>query len=220
NNDVVLPEETLIQMVQYMDSSPLVGVAGATLVDTEGSLQSSFADVLTPGAALSEALLLAPIMRRRRQRDRGECSGDRALDVGYVSGAFLMIRRETVEQIGLMDERFDFYSEEMDWCARARQAGWRVVTLPGVRAVHHHGATAQSHRSRFLRLRLESRRRFLGKHYGRTAAWCYRVSVVVGGLLLLLRSLFPGGGRSRSQRAADAAAGISWALTRKRLWPP
>jgi GT2 family glycosyltransferase len=221
NNDVLMPADALAQMLKFMESRPQVGVAGAMLVDVEGKQQPSSADVLTPGAALSEALLLAAILRRRKgQKAREDPGDDRPLGVGYVSGAFFMIRRDTVEQIGLLDERFDFYGEEMDWCARAHQAGWRVVTLPGVQVVHHHGATTQTDRRRFVGLRLEGRRRFLDKHYGRAAAWCYRAAAAIGGLLLLLRSMFPGGGRSRSQRAVDAFAGISWALTRKKLWPP
>jgi GT2 family glycosyltransferase len=80
-------------------------------------------------------------------------------EVDAISGAFLLIRREVIDQIGLLDEQFFMYCEDEDWCWRAKQAGWRVIYHPGVRVHHWKGGTTRRrpfamiyhwHRSIFL----------------------------------------------------------------------
>jgi len=224
NNDVLVPPDALRGLAELMDSRPEVGVAGASLVDANGNRQRSYGTTLTLGKALADELHLTTLLQRLRALPApGADSADAGPDwreVDYVSGAFFAIRREVLDAVGLLDERFDFYSEEMDWCARARAVGWQVVMVLDIHPVHHHGATAQSDARRFIALRLESRRRFLEKYHGRAAACCYRAAVVVGALPLFVRSLFPGGGRSRSQRLMAATSGLAWALRGRELWPP
>ena len=70
-------------------------------------------------------------------------SPDRTHEVDAVSGAFLMIRRKVVEQIGLLDERFFMYGEELDWCLRAKRAGWTVMYYPDAQIVHYKGESTK-----------------------------------------------------------------------------
>lgn len=224
NNDVLVPPDALRGLAEFMDSRPEVGVAGASLVDANGNRQRSYGTTLTLAEALADELHLTTLLRRLPALPApGADSADAGPDwreVGYVSGAFFAIRREVLDAVGLLDERFDFYSEEMDWCVRARAEGWKVATLKRVSAVHHHGATARSKAELFHAVRLESRRRFLEKYHGPLASLAYRAAAGIGALALMLRSAFPGGGRSRSQRFRTAVSALSWAFRGRQPWPP
>ncbi|MCG6534510.1 MAG: glycosyltransferase, partial [Syntrophales bacterium LBB04] len=64
------------------------------------------------------------------------------VDVDWVSGACMVVRREAMEQVGFLDERFFLYWEDADWCARMRQKGWKVVYFPEPRVVHYVGGSS------------------------------------------------------------------------------
>jgi len=92
---------------------------------------------------------------------------DRAMDVDSVCGACLLIRRVVIERIGLLDERFFMYGEDLDWCMRAREAGWTVRYEPSIVVQHQHGAAS---RQRPLRTTIHFFRAmdlFYRKHYVR-----------------------------------------------------
>ena len=90
---------------------------------------------------------------------------DVPIEVDAVCGACLLIRRQVVEQVGLLDERFFLYGEDLDWCLRTRQAGWTVRYEPGIVVQHQHGAAS---RKRALRTTFHFFRAmdlFYRKHY-------------------------------------------------------
>lgn len=223
NNDALVPLYALRAAVAFMEAVPTVGIAGAHLVDIEGNPEQSSGDIPTPAGTLADQVHFSTLLGWLRPLHAiGRRSQRHFLhprEVGYVSGAFLVIREETLRQIGLLDERFDFYYEEVDWCARARAAGWQVVSMPALRVLHHHGQDTHPPANGLHAVGLESRRRFLEKHYGRLAARAYRAAVPLGAFMLLLRSLLPGGA-PRSQRFAIALSDLSWSLRGRQTWPP
>ena len=106
--------------------------------------------------------------------DRGLCP-HRAGDVHWVTGAALMARREAVEQVGPLDEGFFMYSEELDWCRRFREAGWRVVYLPTARIVHYVGKSSeQVLPARHIHFQT-SKVRYFRKYYGPATAEVLRL---------------------------------------------
>jgi len=117
-----------------MDTNPAVGITSCKLFNQEGTLQYScraFPSVfqqlfnrIVPSAAIVSNYLL-------RNRDHTVL-----FDVDWLLGAFLLIRRKTLEDIGSFDERFFLYFEDVDFCYRAKQAGWRVVYNPKAVATH------------------------------------------------------------------------------------
>jgi GT2 family glycosyltransferase len=217
NNDVLVPPDALRCAVQFMDAHPEVAVAGASLVDVDGRAQPSSGDILTPLRALAEELHVNTLLRRwltSRRARHPDAGRTRTWEpVGYVSGAFFMIRRKSVEQIGILDERFEFYCEEMDWCARAAANGWEIALLTDLVVTHHHGGTTAADPPRFQAMLAESRFRFLRKHYGRTAAALLRASAAAGAIALLVRWALPlGRDQRRPGRLAVAACRLCWAL--------
>lgn len=112
---------------------------------------------------------------------------DRLAEVDAVTGAFMMVRREAVEQVGLLDERFWMYGEDLDWAKRIKDAGWRVVYNPVAEALHVKGVSSRQN----PRARREFYRAmpiFYYKHYrNNTPFWLH---------LLVMAGLAVRGGRS------------------------
>lgn len=169
NPDTEVVGDALGEMVAYMDAHQRVGALGPQLLYPGGQVQSSrrrFPDLRT---AYVESTFIQPwfadsrILRRYYVLD---ASDDEILAVDWLVGACLLLRREALEEVGTLDERFFMYSEELDWCYRAKKAGWEVVYLPTARVVHHVGKSseqvlpvrhAQFQRSKVL---------FFKKHHG------------------------------------------------------
>ncbi|HEY64065.1 MAG TPA: glycosyltransferase family 2 protein [Caldilineae bacterium] len=178
NPDTEVVGEALQIMVRYMEAHPDVGVLGPQLRYADGRIQPSRRRFPTLATAFLESTILQqwwpdnPIARRYYVADR---SDDEEQDVDWVVGACFMTRRHVVEQIGGFDERFFMYSEELDWCRRARAAGWRVVYLPTARVIHHEGKSSeQAVAARHIHFQ-SSKVLYFRKHHGAFAAELVRV---------------------------------------------
>jgi N-acetylglucosaminyl-diphospho-decaprenol L-rhamnosyltransferase len=140
NPDTEVEDGALWTMLAYMDANPQVGAVGPQLFYSDGSVQSSrrrFPDLKTlfvESTILQRPFSSSAILRRYYVLDQPH---DMTQDVDWVVGACIMVRRQVIEQVGVLDERFFMYSEETDWCLRMKQAGWCVVYLPLARVVHH-----------------------------------------------------------------------------------
>jgi len=177
NPDAEVVDDALATMVAFADAHPDVGVVGPQLLNPDGSVQSSRRRFPTLATAFFESTWLQPYAPRRLLRryyvlDRPD---DEVQDVDWVDGAALMARREAIEQVGLLDEGFFMYSEELDWCRRFRDGGWRVVYLPTARIVHHRGKSSeQVVAARHIHFQ-SSKIRYFRKYHGPTAAGALRL---------------------------------------------
>ncbi len=168
NPDTELPPSALREMVAFMDAHPDAGVAGPKLVRRDGSLdlacRRSFP---SPEVAFYRLIGLSRLFPRSRRFGRYNLTyldPDRMSEVDAVVGAFMMIRREAIRQVGLMDETFFMYGEDLDWCYRIKAAGWRVYYNPAVTVLHIKRASSR----RNPRARVEFWRAmsiFYRKHY-------------------------------------------------------
>ncbi len=140
NPDTEVLGDALAQMVSYMDAHPDVGALGPRLLDAQGQIQSSRRRFPTVATALVESTMFQPcfedssLLRRYHCLDR---SPDEEQEVDWVVGACLLLRREAWEAVGPLDENIFMYSEELDWCRRAKSKGWKIVYLPAALIVHH-----------------------------------------------------------------------------------
>ena len=143
NPDTEIWPGVLDAMVQLMCDSPRTGVAGCRLVRRDGTFDHAakrsiptVADALRyfrPGA--SESGYLAP-----------QVAEDGVGPVDAVNGAFMLIRREALHDVGLLDEGYWMYGEDLDWCTRCRNAGWEVRYNGAITTLHVKGATTGTHR--------------------------------------------------------------------------
>jgi N-acetylglucosaminyl-diphospho-decaprenol L-rhamnosyltransferase len=169
NPDTELLPGALSTLLDYIEQQPGIGVLGPQLLNPDGSVQSSRRRFPTLVTALFESTWLQPlapaaVLRRYYALDLPD---DRPADVDWLMGACLLAPREVVDKVGLLDEAYFMYSEELDWCRRVKEAGRRVVYLPAAQVVHHQGksseqAVAARHIS-FQRAKLRYFRKFHGR---------------------------------------------------------
>jgi hypothetical protein len=143
NNDARLEPGALDAFAEGFDRLPNLAIAGGQLHYPGGRLQSAFAPLPTLAQEILPFSLLKLIFPRRFRR---KAPGENPLAVESVLGACLSVRRSVLPRLGLLDEDFFFYFEEIDWCRRARQMGADVYYLPGARAVHRLGHTTDRFR--------------------------------------------------------------------------
>jgi N-acetylglucosaminyl-diphospho-decaprenol L-rhamnosyltransferase len=172
NPDTEVIGDALRAMVAYADAHRDVGVVGPQLLFTDGSVQPSRYRFPTLATAVFESTWIqscAPkrVLDRYYMRDERD---DATHDVDWVRGAALMARREAIEQVGLLDEGYFMYSEELDWCRRIRDSGWRVVYLPEAQIIHHEGKSSeQAVAARHANFQT-SKVRYFRKFHGKGAA--------------------------------------------------
>jgi hypothetical protein len=140
NNDTLLRPGALDTLIARLDAHPQAAVAGPRLVDGEGRAELSFGPMISPLGELRQKLLTAghqrgfgPITRWVERTTREEKFVD------WVTGACLLVRREIAEQVGLLDERYFLYTEDVDFCASVRAAGWKILFTPDAEIVHLRG---------------------------------------------------------------------------------
>jgi GT2 family glycosyltransferase len=93
--------------------------------------------------------------------------------VDILTGCFWVVRRHAMEQVGLLDESFFIYGEDMDWCKRFWNKGWRVDFVPSAKAIHYGGASSSNAPVRFYIERQKADLQYWKKHHSRLAVSCY-----------------------------------------------
>lgn len=140
NSDTRLPPDALGDMLDFMAEHPEAGAAGPRLVRPDGSLdlacRRSFP---TPEVSFYRMVGLSrlfPRSRRFGQYNLTYLDPDRLTEVDSVVGAFMLVRGEAIEDVGLMDDAFFMYGEDLDWAYRMKDAGWRIYYNPSVTVLH------------------------------------------------------------------------------------
>lgn len=139
NPDARLGPDALRVLIEHLEADPQAGIVAPQLLHEDGRRQHSFAGVPSLATELLNKSLLRILFPARFPSKRQE--HDRPVEVETVIGACMAVRRELIERIGGLDERFFLFLEETDWCVRARRAGARVVFVPAARVVHLQGRT-------------------------------------------------------------------------------
>ncbi|MFD2614071.1 glycosyltransferase family 2 protein [Paenibacillus gansuensis] len=147
NSDTLVETNTLDYMAKFMDENPKVGAAGCKVLLPDGRLDKACKRGFpTPSASFYYAFGFAklfPKVKRFNQYQLGYLSPDEKYPVDCLVGAFMMVRRETINQVGLLDEEFFMYGEDIDWCYRMKQAGWEIYYNPAVKILHLKGASSR-----------------------------------------------------------------------------
>lgn len=161
NSDTVVRPDALAKLVGFMDGHPEAGAVGPRLRRVDGTAQPfAFGEDPTPGYLLRRSA--NRLLFRRHLHD---WNTDAIQEVDWVAGTCLMVRREALDQVGLLDESIFMYFEDNDWCLRLRQADWKVYYNPQAEIVHIGGQSLTKNPTAQKSYH-ESLRYFYRKHYG------------------------------------------------------
>lgn len=156
NPDVELAPDWLTQLLAPMRQDATIGIVGCKIYEPGGTILQHAGGYITQPQALSGHYGLG-------ERDRGQ--HDEPREVEYVMGAAMAIQQEVVQSIGLLDEGFFLYYEDVDYCERARKAGYHVAYIPGAHLIHHESSTTQRGSAFYYGHTHAGRWRYMLKHY-------------------------------------------------------
>ena len=147
NPDTIIQEDTIVKMLEFFSATPDAGAAGCKILNSDGSLQLACRRSFpTPGVALTKLLGLGRLFPRSRLFARYNLTylpENEQAEVEAISGSFLMFRRAIWERIGGLDENFFMYGEDLDFCYRIREAGWKIYYVPATKIVHYKGESTK-----------------------------------------------------------------------------
>jgi GT2 family glycosyltransferase len=185
NSDAELSAGSLSPLAAFLQSHARAGIVGPTLQNPDGSFQASYGRFPSLGSCLASLLGVARWFYGPYYPSAGP---DRFLSshpkrVDWIGGACLLVRRKAYEEVGLMDEGYFMYAEDMDWCYRMRRQGWQVYHHPGVAITHVGGASSGPVRPWVLARQWRATLHFFREHHGPIQAGVVRMCVAIIGLL-------------------------------------
>lgn len=182
NPDTEMTTGTLDALVEFMDSHPDAAAAGARLLRPDGTVERSVRGFPYPGPIAWELLRLSRLFPRSRVFGAYRMTWfgyDQVAEVDQPMGSCLILRHRAIEEVGLLDEQFPIFFNEVDWLYRARERGWRVYFTPSAAVIHHGAAsTKQAGRRKMKKESHDSLLRFYAKHFrGKLSPVTYYLAV-------------------------------------------
>ncbi|OAS20511.1 glycosyltransferase family 2 protein [Paenibacillus oryzisoli] len=184
NSDTIVQQDTIQTMLHFMDENPIVGASGCKIVLPDGTLDKACKRGFpTPSASFYYAFGFAklfPRIRRFNQYQLGYLDPDQQYPIDSLVGAFMLVRRETIEHVGMLDEEFFMYGEDIDWCYRIKEAGWVNYYYPRTQIVHHKGASSRRKPYKIIYEFHRAMILFHNKHYRKKYSWLTNAMVYIG----------------------------------------
>ncbi len=171
NPDTIIHSDSLDILIEFMDKNEDVGICGPQLLNQDGTIQSSVRCFPTFRGALYRHTVIRYLGLFKNEYKKWLMKNfdhKTKMDVDQVMGAALMIRQSIIEDIGVMDEQFFMYYEEVDLCFRIKQAGWRVVFMPEVVITHLGSQSSGQIPVKKQMMAITSLLKFFRKHRGKS----------------------------------------------------
>jgi GT2 family glycosyltransferase len=206
NPDVRLYEGAVDNMLSFLQVNPGVGMVGPSMQGYDAITRHDFFNHISLGDSILGSSILGifpPLLKRREP----PLAFDKPVAVESLIGACLLVRREVIQQVGLLDEDYFMYVEDADWCYRIRKAGWLIYYLPSV-AIYHQGgqSAARAPTKMYVAIR-KSRVLFLLKHRSRLEAILLSAGYTLNSTFKIWL------GDKNSRQAFQQAASAFWSTT-------
>lgn len=185
NSDTIVKEDCIEKCIEYMDMNKTVGALGPKILLGNGELDHACKRGFpTPTASLYYMLGLDkkhPNEPKYGQYQMTHLSNDEINEVDALTGAFMMVRKEVIDTVGVFDERFFMYGEDLDWCYRIKEAAWKIVYYPEALIIHLKGQSSKKKRKyktiyQFHKTMIQ----FYNKHYMKKYNVFVTLAVYVG----------------------------------------
>jgi N-acetylglucosaminyl-diphospho-decaprenol L-rhamnosyltransferase len=214
NSDARLQPHAVQRMWALVEKNGAIGVVGPTILNSDGSFQASHARFPTLRSCAVSLLGLSKLIYGPYFPSASPEVSRIPKEVGWVGGACFLVRRQAIAQVGLLDEAFFMYAEEMDWCYRMHQAGWLVYHHPGAEVIHVGGASSDPAHPNLLARRWSSLMVYWHKNHSSVSAGILRLLIAVLGLsraigFVFLGLVWPG---ERQRMLFSARANLNLAL--------
>lgn len=184
NPDTEVKPDALNALVAFMDAHPEAGAAGSRLLNGDGTLQTSCHPVPTLSREFWRMFYLDALVPYGSY-DMSKWEVDQPREVDVLMGASLLLRKSVLEAVGLLDEGYFMYSEEVDLCFRLQKAGWRLYWVPQSQVVHYWGQSAKQVLAEMFLQLYRGKLLFFRKHYSRLTVMLYKVVLGLASLLRL-----------------------------------
>jgi GT2 family glycosyltransferase len=175
NSDVVVQGDTINKMKDYLENNPNIGLLGPKMLYPDGTFQISYRKAPSIWGAFCDSILLNKLFSHLRLfnplYDYAKIS-ESITPVEVLVGAFWMIRRSVIDQIGDLDENFFFYAEDIDYCKRVWSSNLSVVYFPNAQIYHRHGASSSSKPNVYYIEQKRANLFYWRKHYGILSKYC------------------------------------------------
>jgi len=185
NSDTLVLDGSIDRIIRFMDKNPDAGAAGPKLLNSDGSIQlqarRGFPAPLNSFFYFSGLSRLFPKNRFMGGYLLSYLDDRTTVEVDSLCGAAMVVRREVMSEVGLMDESFTMYGDDIDWCYRIKDAGWKVYYLPDAEIIHYGGrggSRRKSYRNIFEFHRAMAV--FYGKHYAKRSLFLVNWTVYAG----------------------------------------
>jgi hypothetical protein len=215
NSDAQLQAGALRALMEFMDAHCDAGAAGPLLLYPDGRWQPSGRPFPTLRRFLAE-VTGAYARAGGDARLLRDVDPAQVREVDEVSGACLMVRRAAWEQVGLLDENFFLLYEDIDWCRRLKEGGWKIFYVPQARVVHHYGASRRAVSEPVHLAALQSVHYYFAKHHGKCAAAFVKGVLVLREMvhffLAALRRLACRPGAAEQLRFRSRSLRCAWSL--------
>lgn len=194
NTDTIVRRDALHAMVDFLDAHPEAGACGCKILDPDGTLQlDSRRGFPTPLAAfckmsgLSRLFPKHPLMARYHLT---HLDPEQTAEIEVLSGSCMMVRKAAMDQVGLLDEDYFMYGEDIDWCYRFHQAGWKIYYLPTTAIIHFRGESGRGTPLKILYRKSRAMSIFVNKHMARRyrffPLWLLQVGIALHGTFRFL----------------------------------
>jgi len=175
NPDTLIRENVFHICLEFMDANPETGAAGGRITNPDGTLQLACRrSIPTPWIAFTKFSGLGRIFPHSKLFGKYNLTyldENSISEVEALSGSFMFVRKKTIEDVGLLDENFFMYGEDLDWCLRIKQEGWKIHYLPAAEIIHYKGKSSQTRSLNSTFVFYNAMRIFVKKHFKQGWLW-------------------------------------------------
>jgi len=187
NSDTIVLDNAIAKTVKFADAHPESAVVGCKVLSADKTLRRTcfmYPSILNMFLAATYLYKIFPKSRFFGRERMTWWDFSEARDVETICGCFSLVRKEAIDQVGVMDERYFVYGDDPDWCYRFNKAGWKVMFTPDGQIIHYGGQTTRQMRREF-RLQLQGSRLIFMKLHGNRVA--FPVACIMVGMFFFLR---------------------------------